>query len=285
MTVAPTTTSKELVSAAAITRRQVPVFLLAISLLLPASVDAQGGLARSQWIKIDGPEGGTIHAFVSRPRGDGPFPIVVVLHGTDGFRQRYVYLAEDLAKHGFVAVAACWFGGHYFWRGRFDQSGRSPHPDAIHCPDGPAYKWASLAATKDVTAIVEAARKLPGVLPQRVGLFGHSRGGVIALVTASSGGDVQAVVASAAHYRQRARDASPLELAGSLTAPVLLLNGTRDPLIDIGELQEYERRLRELGKAVEAHAYDGAPHDLPFELGTQSDVLRRAVTFFQKHLR
>ncbi|MBI4242378.1 MAG: dienelactone hydrolase family protein, partial [Candidatus Rokubacteria bacterium] len=145
-------------------------------LLVCASTDPRDALAEPQWIDADAPDGRKIRAFVARPKGDGPFPIVVVLHGTDGFRQRYVYLAQDLARHGFVAVAGCWFGGHYFWRGRIDPSGSAPHQDAIHCPRGPEFKAASLPAKQDVLAIVEAARKLPGVQPRRVGLFGHSRG-------------------------------------------------------------------------------------------------------------
>lgn len=235
---------------------------------------------------MDAPQGRKILAAVARPKGDGPFPVVVVLHGTDGFRQRYIELAEEFAKRGFVAVAGCWFGGHYFFRGRFEPSGRAPHYDAIACPQGPTYKWATLAATDDVTAIIEGSRKLPGIRPDRVGLFGHSRGGVVALLTASHRRNAQAVVASAAHYlKRRSPDTPPIMVAERLAAPVLLLNGTADELVDIQELREYESTLRNLGKAVEIQIYEWGPHDLPFDQATQDAVFQRALTFLQKYLR
>jgi dienelactone hydrolase len=49
-------------------------------------------------------------AAVARPSG-GPFPVVLVLHGTHGFARQYVELAQDLARAGFLAVAGCWFSG------------------------------------------------------------------------------------------------------------------------------------------------------------------------------
>jgi len=251
-----------------------------------ASINLPPGLAGREQIVVDAPQNRKILAVVARPKGDGPFPIVVVLHGTDGLRQRYVKLGEQFARQGFVAVTGCWFGGHYFFRGKPDFSGNAPHDDAIACPQGPSYKYVTIEATNDVAAIIEEARKLPGVRPDRVGLFGHSRGGMIALLTASQGRNVQAVVASAAFYlKRRSPDTPPILLAETLASPVLLLHGTKDQLVDIQELPEYERTLRNLAKSVEIQIYEGAPHDLPFERATQDDVFQRAVTFFQKHLR
>lgn len=262
-------------------------FVLALGLLQPgcATIDPRGALASREWIEVNAPENRKIKAIIARPKGDGPFPIIIILHGTDGFRHRYVELAEAFAKQGFVAIAGCWFGGHYFFRGRFEPSGRAPHHDAITCSEGPVYKWATFAATRDVTAIIEAARKLPEVKPDRIGLFGHSRGGVVALLTASIGGNVQAVATSAAHYLKRQSPDTPvINMAEMLTTPVLLLNGTADELVHVQEATEYVRVLRRLGKPVEMHIYEGAPHDLPFDWDTSEDVFRRAVTFFRKYL-
>ena len=52
---------------------------------------------------------GTILLAEARPAGSGPFPAVVLLHGTHGFAQEYVQLAKELSKAGVVAIAACWF--------------------------------------------------------------------------------------------------------------------------------------------------------------------------------
>src|SRR4029453_3515592 len=64
-----------------------------------------------QWLKISVPDLGVMLAAVARPSGPGPFPVVVVLHGTHGFAREYVQWAQDLARGGLLAVAACWFSG------------------------------------------------------------------------------------------------------------------------------------------------------------------------------
>jgi len=53
-----------------------------------------------------------LSAAVARPPGKGPFPVIVLLHGTHGFAREYVRLAHDLARtSGVVAVAGFWFAG------------------------------------------------------------------------------------------------------------------------------------------------------------------------------
>src|SRR5215207_856931 len=49
---------------------------------------------RVQWIKVAAPGYGPMLAAVARPSGAGPFPTVVVLHGSHGFAREYVHLAR-----------------------------------------------------------------------------------------------------------------------------------------------------------------------------------------------
>src|SRR5580765_6669284 len=63
------------------------------------------------WVAVAVPDLGVMRAAVARPSGSGPFPAVLVLHGTHGFARQYVEWASDLARAGFIAVAACWFSG------------------------------------------------------------------------------------------------------------------------------------------------------------------------------
>ena len=95
-----------------------------------STTDAPAGAgARSvQWIKVMAPDLGVMLAAVARPRGAGPFPTVVLLHGTHGFAAEYVSLAEDLAAGGVMAVAPCWFrqGGR-----------RQAFITPIDCPEAP----------------------------------------------------------------------------------------------------------------------------------------------------
>src|SRR5215208_6027585 len=51
-------------------------------------------------------DSGVILAAVARPSGAGPFPTLIILHGTHGFAEEYVRLARDMARRGVLAVAA-----------------------------------------------------------------------------------------------------------------------------------------------------------------------------------
>jgi dienelactone hydrolase len=241
---------------------------------------------------VEAPDMRRLVVAVARPSGPGPFSAVVVLHGTGGFTQGYVELAERFAEAGFVAVAGCWFSGSHFpgprQEGPAASRGGRGLPDAgafIACPGGPEFQGANLGSVRYVKALVEATRRLPAVRPDRVGLFGHSRGAQAAVLAASSGVGMRGVVASAGGYVGATRGDTPaITLARGLEAPLLMLHSTADRTVNVQQAQEYERVLRGLGKPVTAHYYEDAPHLLPFARETRDDVLRRAIAFFREYL-
>src|SRR5688572_19588475 len=64
-----------------------------------------------RWMQVRVPDLGVMVLAIARPSGEGPFPTVIVLHGSHGFAREYVQLARALAKEGVLGVAACWFSG------------------------------------------------------------------------------------------------------------------------------------------------------------------------------
>src|SRR5215468_279421 len=56
-----------------------------------------------QWFNVASPELGELLIAVARPAGGGPLPSVLLLHGSHGFAQEYVRLAQDLADGGILA--------------------------------------------------------------------------------------------------------------------------------------------------------------------------------------
>src|SRR5688500_10874635 len=54
-------------------------------------------------------DSGVVRVAVARPNGRGPFPAILILHGTHGFAEEYVQLARNLARAGVLSIAACWF--------------------------------------------------------------------------------------------------------------------------------------------------------------------------------
>ena len=234
-----------------------------------------------RWVQVQARGMGTLSAAVARPRGHGPFPAIVILHGSHGFAREYVDLARTFARSGFVAIAGCWFSGRKGAGTRFITP--------IECPDAPPLSAASSdTAFQAVEALVRAAREQPQVRPDRVALFGHSRGGGAALHYVLKGGVVHAPILNSAGYPE-----DVIERAAQITAPTLLLHGTADSPADGGSAMTsverarlFEAALRRAGRSVESKYYPEGRHNGIFaSVAQHEDELRRSAAFLRRHLR
>lgn len=230
-----------------------------------------------RWVRATVP-GGTVLAAVARPEGHGPFPAVVVLHGTHGFAREYVGLAIGIARHGVLAVAPCWFAG------RRGEGVRFVTP--IECAEAPPMPPAgSVEAERVIDGILETVRALPDVRGDNVALFGHSRGGGAALNYALGGGRISGAVLHSAGF--------PLEVtvrAADVRVPVLMLHGAADgpadggsPVTDARMARAFEEALRRAGRSVEAKFYPRAGHNAIFTSAAQrDDTIRRIAAFVRR---
>jgi dienelactone hydrolase len=111
---------------------------------------------------------------VWHPEGDGPFPLVLIVHGNHRMQEPseigYEYLAEHLASRGFIAVSVDEI---------FLNSGLKDENDAR-----------AFILLKHLEAWRDAARRQHGPLAgkvdtTRIALIGHSRGGEAAAIAAA----------------------------------------------------------------------------------------------------
>jgi dienelactone hydrolase len=234
-----------------------------------------------KWVSVAVPHLGVMRAGIARPSGTGPFPAVLVLHGTHGFARQYVEWANDLARGGFIAMAGCWFSGG-------GGAGVNEVTPPIPCPEIPPLKRdAYPEAVKYIDALVQTARALPGVRRDRIALVGHSRGGGEALQYLLAKGSVQAVVLHSTGHGYR-----PANRAAEFNVPILLLHGTADGPAGGGGVntqvaltRAFEAALRRNHKPVEAHYYEGGGHNTFFTNPTQhDDELKRMIEFLRRHL-
>lgn len=115
--------------------------------------------------------GSGISGTLALPRGDGPHPCVVLLHGFGGHRDEtgdlFVKLAKSLAREDIASL-------------RFDFPGCGKSAGEFGDVTAPLYRRAAIAAMR-------FARSAPGMRPERLGLLGFSFGGAVA--TACLSGD------------------------------------------------------------------------------------------------
>ena len=126
---------------------------------------------------IDYPSDGlTITGVMQIPKGDGPFPVIVMNHG---FFSRSVYQSGDgtdrasafLADHGYITLAS-----DYRTWGDSDA--------------GPSFFYSGLVI--DVINLIDAIPSIPEADPERVGIWGHSMGGGVTMKVLAILGDAGA---------------------------------------------------------------------------------------------
>ena len=230
-----------------------------------------------KWVRVAVPDLGVMRAAIAQPSGMGPFPAVVVLHGTHGFARQYVEWANDLARGGFIAVAACWFSGG-------GGAGANEVTPPIPCPEIPPLGSGEYPeAVQFVDALVQATRALPGARADRLAIVGHSRGAGATQQYLLAGGYVQAAVLHSSGYALR-----PWNRAAEFNMPILIMHGTADSFgenTQFGFAREFEMGLRANKKPVETAYCEGCGHNTFFTNSTQrDDELKRMIEFLHRHL-
>ena len=250
-----------------------PVSVHIIDIAAPAGVEASS----MQWAKIETVNSGTMLAAVARPQGKGPFPAVLIVHGSHGFAREYLALVGELASHELIAVAACWFQGGI--------PGNESVSAPIDCPQaGPIPMGPSAAARSTITDLVAAVRMLPGVRPDRIALFGHSRGAGATINYLEHGGAARAAVLNSSGYPDEY-----IAAATQIHASVFVLHGMKDTNADFTRFeraQQFAEALRAAKVPLQTQFYPEGVHSGMFSDRRQhDDEVARIVKFLREELR
>ncbi|MET0829807.1 MAG: alpha/beta fold hydrolase, partial [Microbacterium sp.] len=148
------------------------------TLVIGDVVDETGGVTSSAITYNSG--GLTISGILRTPAGEGPFPAVVVVHGSvnpEKYESGGDLEAEQraLLENGYAVLATDLRG----YAGSDAADGESPAVD-------PGFGWTTVldwGMALDVVNALAVLRsgQVPGVDPERIGLVGHSLGGLLAM--------------------------------------------------------------------------------------------------------
>jgi dienelactone hydrolase len=182
-----------------------------------------------------------IGVYVARPRGAGPFPAVLFLHGCEGFDGFVAVAADRLAAHGYVGVALDALG---------------PHGMQTACNgnnDG--------GETDAARATLTWLRSQPYVLPDRLGVVGFSMGADAALTMIDTRGSVPppGLRVAAAYYP------SCDDRDGLVSVPLAIFDGDADKVAPAAPCAAMVHAGAAAGKPITITTYPGATHgfDLP----------------------
>jgi dienelactone hydrolase len=132
----------------------------------------------------------TLHGFLYRPLGEGPFPAIVFNHGSEKLPGNKSGQAEFYVKHGFAL-----FVPHRRGQGRSQDAGEYIEDVwAKNGHDPGVFVDELVAQSDDVMSAVAYVRALPFVSAEKVAVAGCSLGGIESLLAAERGTGVVAAV-------------------------------------------------------------------------------------------
>ncbi|NMD38347.1 MAG: alpha/beta fold hydrolase [Christensenellaceae bacterium] len=128
-------------------------------------------------VSIEG-GGWNIPATICMPEGEGPFPLVVMYHGTGSNREEagngYKMLAPLLAEKGIASV-------------RFDFVGNGDSTASYR-------HYTLTSGVRDGRRVIDYMLEKPEIDPDKIGVIGWSQGGTVAMLTAAWYDDIKALV-------------------------------------------------------------------------------------------
>jgi dipeptidyl aminopeptidase/acylaminoacyl peptidase len=155
-----------------------------------------------------------------------------------------------------------------------------------------------------VVVAIDFLRHQPFVDPHKVGLYGYSRGAIVASMVATKDPKLAAVVLGAGAYNffswyptpLRGIDANIEQEAGTSTdafrarsaiyhadkmkVPVLLLHGAQDERVPVQQTEAFAEKLQAHGVAVTLKTFPHARHSIPID-----DQYREIYPFLAQYLR
>jgi dipeptidyl aminopeptidase/acylaminoacyl peptidase len=237
-------------------------------------------------------DGIPVYGFVNIPKGEGPFPVIIAIHGNyeTGNYQLMPYstiYADRIAQEGYVVF-------HPNMR-NFGESGSGDN------------RYRNGLAT-DILNLIAMIQSQGGmgtwsmINPEKIGLWGHSMGGEVALRVITISNDIDATMLYAPMSGDVSKNAayinaqdeletpshllaaiSPHHSYGLITSPLKLYHGTADEVVPILWSKEICATLTMLGKEINCAFYEGAKHT--FNNNYTADFERSYFYFFETHLK
>jgi carboxymethylenebutenolidase len=205
---------------------------------------AQTGSDKSQSGNVKYPgDGVTLEGYLSRPKGKGPFPAVIIVHHNRGLIEHFLDVSRRLASQGYAALAV-------------DLLSRQGGTAAFATPEAVTkafQKENDDALISDLNAAYQYLNSDSAVRKNDIAIMGFAAGAQKTFLYVTTNPKLKAAII---YYGS----APPDDKLARIECPVLEIVGDKDarfaPAVPV--LQE---KMKELGKSYEWKIYPGADHD------------------------
>ena len=256
-------------------------------------------LVEPELYRFESFDGESIPVFLFEPEGEGPFPVVVTVHGgpeaqwRPWFAPSFAPLTQYLVARGY-AVAAPNVRGSTGYGKRFE-----------HLDDG----HLRLDSVRDLAALHDWLGARQGIDASRAVLYGRSYGGYMVLAGLAfqperwaAGIEMVGISSlvtflentspwrravrereygSLEHDRDFLLDVSPMTHIDAIRAPLFIQHGANDPRVPLSESQHIHGVLTEKGIRCELVVYPDEGHIIE-KLPNRIDAFTRAVAFLDE---
>ncbi len=225
---------------------------------------------------------GALPAYLARPDGAGPFPMVLVIEEIFGVHEYIKDVCRRLAHKGYLAVAPELYA-------RLADLSTMTDPQAI--VRNVISKAPDALVLSDLDATASWAGGQHGDL-SRLGVIGFCRGGRDTWLYAEHDARLKAAVAFYGPVNSPdtpIQPRNPLELAAGLKCPLLGLYGGQDTSISQDDVRAAQTKAREAGRTVDIVVYPDAPHGFhadyrpSYRKADAEDAWRRALAWLHEH--
>ncbi|MFN3558670.1 MAG: dienelactone hydrolase family protein [Brevundimonas sp.] len=255
----------------------------------PVTTDGAG--LTSEDVTYPAPDGFALPAFVARPEGDGPFPVVIVASEIFGVHEYIRDICRRLAKAGYAAVAPGFFNRVE------DPAPLSDMTRIMQIVGAANYEQ----VMGDVSATLDWVSQQLWANSDKVGITGWCWGGKVVWQACARFAVLDAGVAwygrlapaaNATPVQISGGQPWPVDLADDLKCPVLGLYGEADTGIPIPTVETMRAALARAGQtSSEIVVYPGAPHGFhadyreSYRADAAADGWAKLLAFFTARLK
>lgn len=210
--------------------------------------------------------------FLAKPKKEGIYPAVVMIHEWWGLNDNIKEMARSLAAEGYVVIAVDLFEG---------KVGK----DANEARELTTKVRNNMGrAITNMKAAVEFLKKQNNVDKEKIASMGWCFGGGMSLQLALN----EKLAATVIYYGSLETNATKLSV---IKWPVLGIFGSLDTSIPVASVKEFEKSLNKLNIQNEIHIYEGVGHAFANPSGANyapeqtKDAWEKTVEFLDKNLK